>query len=114
MTPFELIEDDTPRGTKKCLLSKPAVCFSGDHVSDVSKHVHTNEGYTMGALCSPDPYSYNTLNNQQPPSNQSTIIIYHHCRKTGDQFVSSIYMRGVKPIVLRLAELCKRMQMYTT
>ncbi|PBK62577.1 hypothetical protein ARMSODRAFT_980628 [Armillaria solidipes] len=36
------------------------------------------------------------------------------CRKTGDQFVSSIYMRGVEPIVLRLAELCKRMQMYTT
>ncbi len=37
-----------------------------------------------------------------------------HCRKTGDQFVPSIYMRGVEPIVLRLAELCKRMQMYTT
>ncbi|PBK65965.1 hypothetical protein ARMSODRAFT_1087193 [Armillaria solidipes] len=41
-------------------------------------------------------------------------LTLHACRKTGDQFVSSIYMRGVEPIVLRLAELCKRMRMYTT
>ncbi len=36
------------------------------------------------------------------------------CCKTGDQFVPSIYTRGVEPIVLRLAELCKHMRMYTT
>ncbi len=32
----------------------------------------------------------------------------------GDQFIPSMFMCGVEPIVLRLAELCKHMKMYTT
>ena len=36
------------------------------------------------------------------------------CRKTGDQFISICNTRCVEPVVLRLAELCKRMRMYTT
>ncbi|KAK0187374.1 hypothetical protein F5146DRAFT_1209993 [Armillaria mellea] len=46
------------------------------------------------------PYKYKQLNDK--------------CCDMGDQFIFHTYTRCVEPVVLRLAELCKRMRMYTT
>ncbi len=48
----------------------------------------------------------------QRPNQTDTAIWL--CHKMGDQFIPSIDMHGVEPMILHLAELCKHMRMYTT